>query len=106
MTKVVLQLREVPDVLFNRLDCADVTPNRLTIRVQPNEGVEILMLAGRIGSVARFPQTARLRRRLRRWRPDIVHAHENTDPALLAVCAGVPRVITVHDPSPHPGLRA
>src|SRR5436305_3077180 len=67
------------------------------------EGVEILTLAGRIGSVVRFAQTARLRRRLRRWRPDIVHAHENTDPALLAVCAGIPRVITVHDPSPHPG---
>ena len=45
VTKVVIVLREVPDVLFSRLACAEVTPNRLTIRVQPNEGVEILMSA-------------------------------------------------------------
>ncbi len=45
VTKVVLELREVPDVLFSRLSCADVTPNRITIRIQPNEGVEILMSA-------------------------------------------------------------
>ena len=45
VTKVVLELREVPDVLFSRLACAEVTPNRITIRIQPNEGVEILMSA-------------------------------------------------------------
>lgn len=44
-TKVALQLREVPDVLFARLACGEVTPNRITIRIQPNEGVEILMSA-------------------------------------------------------------
>ncbi len=45
VTKVVLQLKEVPDVLFSRLACSAVTPNRITIRVQPNEGVELLMSA-------------------------------------------------------------
>jgi len=45
VTEVVIQLTEVPDVLFARMACAEVTPNRITIRVQPNEGVEILMSA-------------------------------------------------------------
>ncbi len=45
VTEVVVQLKEVPDVLFARMSCARVTPNRLTIRVQPNEGVDILMSA-------------------------------------------------------------
>jgi glucose-6-phosphate 1-dehydrogenase len=45
VTEVVVQLTEVPDVLFARMACTQVTPNRLTIRVQPNEGVEILMTA-------------------------------------------------------------
>lgn len=44
-TKVVIQLRDVPDVLFNRLSCAEVTPNRITVRIQPDEGVDILMSA-------------------------------------------------------------
>ncbi len=45
VTEVIVQLKEVPDVLFARMDCTKVTPNRLTIRVQPNEGVDILMSA-------------------------------------------------------------
>jgi glucose-6-phosphate 1-dehydrogenase len=45
VTEVVVQLTEVPDVLFARMACSEVTPNRLTIRIQPNEGVEILMSA-------------------------------------------------------------
>ncbi|MEP6756752.1 MAG: glucose-6-phosphate dehydrogenase [Chthonomonadales bacterium] len=45
VTEVVVQLSEVPDVLFARMACSQVTPNRLTIRIQPNEGVEILMSA-------------------------------------------------------------
>ncbi len=44
-TKVVVQLREVPDVLFSRLACAEVEPNTLSICIQPNEGVEIRMSA-------------------------------------------------------------
>jgi glucose-6-phosphate 1-dehydrogenase len=45
VTEIVVQLTEVPDVLFARMACAEVTPNRITIRVQPDEGVEILMSA-------------------------------------------------------------
>ncbi len=50
VTEVVIQLSEVPDVLFARLTCSEVTPNRITIRVQPNEGVEILMSAKEPGA--------------------------------------------------------
>jgi glucose-6-phosphate 1-dehydrogenase len=45
VTEIVVQLTEVPDVLFARMACSEVTPNRLTIRIQPDEGVEILMSA-------------------------------------------------------------
>jgi glucose-6-phosphate 1-dehydrogenase len=49
VTEVVLQLKDVPDVLFARMSCMDMTPNRLTLRIQPDEGVEILMSAKRPG---------------------------------------------------------
>jgi len=45
VTKVDLQLKAVPDVLFARLACADVVPNRITIRIQPNEGMAIHICA-------------------------------------------------------------
>lgn len=50
VTEVVVQLKEVPDVLFARMACAEVAPNRLTIRIQPNEGVDILMSAKEPGA--------------------------------------------------------
>ena len=59
VTEVVVQLTEVPDVLFARMACAEVTPNRLTIRVQPNEGVEILMSAKEPGAPAKKKRAAK-----------------------------------------------
>lgn len=44
-TTVVLQLKAVPDVLFARLACAQVVPNRITLHIQPDEGAEIVMSA-------------------------------------------------------------
>jgi glycosyltransferase involved in cell wall biosynthesis len=69
-------------------------------------GVDVMELRGRVASPSHVVGTARLRRRLAAWRPDIVHAHDNSDPGLLAVVAGRPRVVTVHDPRPHPGAAA
>jgi glucose-6-phosphate 1-dehydrogenase len=43
VTEVVIQLKDVPDVLFARMHCSESTPNRITIRIQPNEGVELLI---------------------------------------------------------------
>jgi glucose-6-phosphate 1-dehydrogenase len=45
VTQVVVQLKAAPDVLFARMACAEVVPNRLTLRIQPNEGAEIRMSA-------------------------------------------------------------
>jgi glucose-6-phosphate 1-dehydrogenase len=50
ITEVVMQLKDVPDVLFARMACMEATPNRLTIRIQPNEGVELLMSAKEPGA--------------------------------------------------------
>ncbi|HET6384194.1 MAG TPA: glucose-6-phosphate dehydrogenase [Armatimonadota bacterium] len=44
-TEVSIQLKAMPEVLFARMECAEVQPNRLTVRVQPNEGITLRMSA-------------------------------------------------------------
>lgn len=60
LTEVVLQLRDVPDVLYSRLTCSEMPANRITIRIQPNEGIEILMGAKEPGAGMRV-QPVRMR---------------------------------------------
>jgi glycosyltransferase involved in cell wall biosynthesis len=67
------------------------------------DGVALGVLPGRITSPSAAKYIGRLRGLIRSWRPDVVHAHENTDPRLLAIVSGLTRVTTVHDPVPHPG---
>lgn len=67
------------------------------------EGVGVYELGGRVSSISAAAQVLRLRRAIRRWHPDLVHAHDNGDPRLLAIVAGLPRVTSIHDPVPHPG---
>jgi glycosyltransferase involved in cell wall biosynthesis len=67
------------------------------------EGIQMLVVPGRVRSLTAVPQMLDIRRELRRWRPQIVHVHENHDPRLLALTAGYPTVLTVHDPLGHPG---
>lgn len=50
-TEVEIQFKAIPDVLFRRLDCADVRPNRLVLRIQPDEGASL-----EIGSKTPGPQ--------------------------------------------------
>jgi glycosyltransferase involved in cell wall biosynthesis len=69
-------------------------------------GVGVEVVSGRAASPRAAWSLARQGRRLARWRPDIVHAHPNHDPWLLALTRGRPTVLTVHDPLPHPGQRA
>ena len=66
-------------------------------------GARVFVLEGRITDPGRVADVFRLRREIRAWAPDTVHAHENVDPRLLWICRGVPTVVTVHDPTPHPG---
>jgi glycosyltransferase involved in cell wall biosynthesis len=49
------------------------------------------------------PELGRIRRQVRRFAPDVVHAHERLDPRILALAPKVPTVVTVHDPVLHPG---
>ena len=69
-------------------------------------GVESVPVPGRIRSPSAVPDMLAIRRSLRRWRPDVVHVHENHDPRLLALTSGLPSVLTVHDPLGHPGAPA
>lgn len=66
-------------------------------------GIPVFEVPGRFRSTAALVTTARLQRQVRAWRPDVVHAHDNYDPRLLYIVRGVPLVLTVHDPTPHPG---
>ncbi|HEX5196827.1 MAG TPA: glycosyltransferase family 4 protein [Gaiellales bacterium] len=69
-------------------------------------GVDSVSVPGRIRSLSAVPDMVEIRRSLRRWRPDVVQAHENHDPRLLALTSGLPSVLTVHDPLGHPGAPA
>ncbi len=44
-TEVCIQLKAAPDVLFARMECMNIHPNRIVFRIQPNEGVEIYVSA-------------------------------------------------------------
>ena len=70
------------------------------------EGIQMFEVPGRVRSLAAVPSMLAIRRELRRWRPQVVHVHENHDPRLLALTAGYPTVLTVHDPLGHPGAPA
>ena len=50
VTEVQIQFKAIPDVLFARLACSNMRPNRLTLRIQPNEGASL-----EIGSKAPGP---------------------------------------------------
>jgi glycosyltransferase involved in cell wall biosynthesis len=69
------------------------------------EGVQSFAVPGRVRSLTAIPRLLEVRRELRKWRPQIVHVHENYDPRLLALTSGCRTVFTVHDPVQHPGAR-
>lgn len=66
-------------------------------------GVRVIEIPGRLSDARAVPALLTLRRRLARFAPDVVHAHDGSDPRALWLLAGYPTVLTVHDPSPHPG---
>lgn len=67
------------------------------------DGVRVLVLPGRTRSISAVPAMLAIRRELLRWRPQVVHVHENHEPRLLVLTRGFRTVLTVHDPSQHPG---
>ncbi|HEY3763971.1 MAG TPA: glycosyltransferase family 4 protein, partial [Gaiellales bacterium] len=76
------------------------------VKTLQREGIRLFVVPGRVRSVLAVPVMFAIRREVHRWRPQIVHVHENHDPRLLALTSGYRTVFTVHDPSEHPGARA
>jgi glycosyltransferase involved in cell wall biosynthesis len=77
------------------------------VRAELGEEVRQLELGGRVSDPGRLGDLWRMRRDLRRWRPDFVHVQDSlaNDPR-LALAAGIPPrryALTIHDPVPHPG---
>jgi glycosyltransferase involved in cell wall biosynthesis len=71
------------------------------------EGIQLFVVPGRFRSISAVPTLLDIRRKLHRWRPQVVHVHDNYDPRLLALTTGYRTVLTVHDPGgEHPGARA
>ena len=81
------------------------TPPSETSGSKASDGRESRCTSCRGGarSISAVPRMLEIRRHLERWRPQIVHVHENHDPRLLALTRGYPTVLTVHDPLGHPG---
>jgi glycosyltransferase involved in cell wall biosynthesis len=69
------------------------------------DGIQSFAVPGRVRSLSAVPKLLEIRRQLRRWGPEIVHAHENYDPRLVALTSGYRTVFTVHDPVQHLGAR-
>jgi glycosyltransferase involved in cell wall biosynthesis len=68
-------------------------------------GVEILVL-DRLLNYKDVVSSAKIVRAVRKFKPDVLHCQESYyDPLMLAIpfLPLVPRILTVHDPEPHPG---
>ena len=79
----------------------DYAERRRIVESMIAAGVEVIELPGRGTSILRAVPTLR---RVRRWRADVAHAQsEIHDPRMLALVAGTPLALMVHDPAPHLG---
>ncbi|MEA2147445.1 MAG: hypothetical protein QOG59_3032 [Solirubrobacteraceae bacterium] len=85
----------------------DDTERERAMALARERGVEILTIPGRLSDPRAIGALPRLHARLRRFAPDVVHAHDGADPRALPLLArrsrGPVLVLTVHDPLPHPG---
>jgi glycosyltransferase involved in cell wall biosynthesis len=81
------------------------TAEREATLAEPREaGVTVLQAPGRIWDPHAIPALARIRREIHRFAPQVVHLHDvSVDPRVIALLPRVPTVMTVHDPTPHPG---
>lgn len=74
-----------------------------TLERAADAGVRVLTLTGNVGSPPALRRAAGTLQLLRLGQPEVVHAQVNADPRLLGAARGLPTVLTVHDPVPHPG---
>lgn len=66
-------------------------------------GVRVVEVPGRLSDPRLALALARVHRQIRGFAPQLVHAHDGADPRLLPMLAGLPTVLSLHDPVPHPG---
>ncbi len=81
----------------------DIAERAATIDTVRAAGVRVVELPGRIRDPAAARALLAVRRGLHRFNPSVVHAHFTADPRALALLPRTPTVLTIHDPSPHPG---
>jgi glycosyltransferase involved in cell wall biosynthesis len=81
----------------------DDRERRAVLTTLEDAGVEVLEVPGKRYRPRHLDAIVAAGRRIRRWRPDVVSAHENYDPRLWALCRSHPLVLTLHDPVRHPG---
>ncbi len=81
----------------------DVQERAAAIHAAQAAGVRVIELPGRLWEPTVLPALVRISRSLRRFAPDLIHAHDGADPRPLALLPRVPIVLTIHDPSFHPG---
>lgn len=80
------------------------TAERLgTIRQATEQGVEVVELPGRGRDVRALRAMLHLRERLAGFAPHVIHAHQGADPRAFGLLPRAPLVLTLHDPTPHPG---
>jgi glycosyltransferase involved in cell wall biosynthesis len=72
-------------------------------RIVQDTGHAPLVIRGRTMSLGAARDAGRALRSARAWSPDVVHAHPSVDPWLYVATPPRPLVMTIHDPSPHPG---
>jgi glycosyltransferase involved in cell wall biosynthesis len=71
------------------------------------DGVDVFVLPGRLRDPSGVLVTARLRREIKRWAPDVVHAQDSSDGRFALIFGRrLPVLLTRHDPVPHPGQPA
>lgn len=67
------------------------------------DGVRVLEVPGRLSDPRAAPALLGLHRKISRFAPELVHAHDGADARLLPLLSGLPTIVTLHDPLPHPG---
>lgn len=96
--EVLLLCREHP-IEFG----GDAGERRRALDLARAAGVTTAVTPGRMRDLTAVPRIASLRKRIRGFKPDIIHAHTGADFRALMVLPDVPTVLTIHDPKPHLG---
>src|SRR5437764_14608057 len=81
----------------------DTAEREVALERARRAGVEVVEIPRRLSDARALPDLLKIRRKLRRFAPDLVHAHDGADPRGLLLARHLPTVATLPDPLPHPG---